>query len=160
MPIACGEVVSGSTICSTNEGSLASMSSSDCGYTEGYGVWYVHTGNGLPVQITTCAPEFQYDTHLQVYTGSCGELTCYAWNDDYGYGPGGSIPELDELCTGSPMMGLQSGLVFDTEVGETYFIYVSGFADDTGGFDFTLSCTIPVFGCTDDTAINLSLIHI
>ena len=154
--VECGQVISGSTSCASSQGWNYT---GDCGNgTDGLGVWFVHTGNGLPIQVSTCAPEYQYDTHIQVFTGECGAFECYTFNDDYTNDGNYTGDLIENPLSVNPIpcndQNLQSGVVFNTEVGEYYYIYVSGYESATGGFDFSLYCTAPVLGCTDDTACN------
>ncbi len=95
----------------------------NCGTVPGSsGVWYTFVGTGDSVNVNTCAPT-GFDTKLNVYSGSCGSFTCVGGNDDF--------------C------GVRSQVVFLSEVGTTYYIYVTGFGSATGNFVLNLSCTAP-----------------
>lgn len=75
-------------------------------------VWYRFTPTeNLNVNANTFGSD--YDTSLSVYTGSPGDLTQIACNDDAG--------------------SLQSSVTFEAVAGETYFIMVGAFEDSPGG---------------------------
>ncbi len=85
-------------------------------------VWYSYTPTeDSLVNVSTC-PGATYDTALAVYSGCPGTfanlITC---NDD--------------AC------GLQSGVAFQGDAGETYLIRVSGFSGESGNFTLLLSAT-------------------
>jgi hypothetical protein len=75
-------------------------------------VWYAFTPDAdLRVQADTFGSD--YDTTLSVYTGTRGDLTQLACNDD--------------------LQGLQSGVRFDAVAGTTYFFMVGAFGGSPGG---------------------------
>jgi hypothetical protein len=75
-------------------------------------VWYVFTPDtDLRIQADTFGSD--YDTTLSVYTGTRGNLTQLACNDD--------------------LQGLQSGVRFDAVAGTTYFFMVGAFDGLPGG---------------------------
>lgn len=90
--------------------------------------WFAYTSsvNGI-VTITSDLPQNDGvtnsdDTYLNVYSGSCGTLTCLGNNDDFG-------------------TGYLSSLSFVVQIGETYYIeWLNQWADE--GFDFELSETV------------------
>ncbi|MFO1200874.1 MAG: GEVED domain-containing protein, partial [Burkholderiaceae bacterium] len=83
------------------------------------GVWYVLAGNGQTVTADTLVSS--YDTRLNVYTGTCGSLTCVTANDDIS-------------------SGFKSKVAFQTVVGQNYYILVSGFSTSTGTFTLNVVC--------------------
>jgi hypothetical protein len=114
--IACGQALDGTT-----EGATADAAPT-CGATvTAPGVWYSITGNGQQITLSTC-PDEQYDTKLNVYTGSCGALVCVAGNDD---------ANGDVFC---------STVSFASESGTDYLVLVQGYDGDTGPFTLTASC--------------------
>lgn len=116
LPIACGNTYAGTTESATSDASPFC----ETGITAP-GVWYTITGNGQQVSISTC-PDEQYDTKLNVYSGSCAELVCVAGNDDAGD---------DGYC---------STVVFFAEAGIPYFVLVQGYGGETGPFDLAVTC--------------------
>lgn len=117
----CGDVVSGST-----EGaSPASVSFCGTTLTTAGGVWYEVTGTGLPITVSTCNAGTNFDTKLGVFSGSCGDLSCVAGNDD------------DFGCSFS---SVRSTVSFDSEAGESYYILVTGFSSNTGNFELSIEC--------------------
>lgn len=86
--------------------------------------WYSFTAttNGV-VKITSVLDSNSgSDTRLSVYTGSCDNLTCYAFNDDY------SLPSMD----------FRSEVLFRSAAGTTYyFTFDDGWRSD--GFDFEIT---------------------
>jgi hypothetical protein len=88
-------------------------------YSFGNGIWYTFTpaSNGV-VTISTCGSDFQTD--IQVYTGSCGALTPLPQACNYADGP---------ACPGS------ASLSFEATGGVTYTILAGGFASATGNLE-------------------------
>jgi len=120
-PIACGDVVSGSTV----NGSLSAEATN-----AGIGVWYQFEGTGEDVTFSTCGAA-TFDTEITVFTGQCGSLAQEAFNDDF-TGCAGSTSSLDVYTT----------------AGTTYYVYVShfsNFSSTTGTFDLSVTCN-----CTAD----------
>ncbi|MBR9914643.1 MAG: T9SS type A sorting domain-containing protein [Algicola sp.] len=118
-PITCGETVYGSTV-----GAPAS-SVPFCGtsLSTAPGVWYLFEGTGDVIDIDVTTAGSDYDTKLGVFSGDCLNLSCVAGNDD---------------SNG----GLQSALSFTTEVGENYYVYVTGFSTASGDYTLNLSCQL------------------
>ncbi len=136
LPIACGDVVTGSTVgASVNDGPT-------CLTTVGTGGahWYQFVGTGDLINVTTCDAGTTYDTKIHVYTGSCGAYTCVTGNDDMG-----------AACAFS---GLRSNVDFTSAIGVDYYIVIGGFGTATGTYVATLTCAAAVGGCTDPIACN------
>lgn len=97
-------------------------------------VWYAYT----PTQDTRIESKTfgsDYDTTLSVYTGSRGNLTQIACNDDAG--------------------SVQSRVVFDAVAGQTYFFMIGAYASGPGGnLEFTVQVAPPPF--TFDLSLNPS----
>jgi hypothetical protein len=84
-------------------------------------VWYAFTPTSdVEVGIDTFGSD--YDTTLSAYTGSPGNLTQVACNDD---APGGLLPP--------PTGTLQSAIVFEATGGVTYYIMVGAYGSGPGG---------------------------
>jgi hypothetical protein len=124
-PISNGDSVPVDTTCATVDG-VATCS----GDIEANSVWFSVAGNGNDVTIDMCAGP-GYDTRLEVYTGTCGSLTCVGSNDDF--------------C------GLQSGITFCTTPGVTYLVMLHGFAGSTGAATMTRTDGAPCVPCTGVT---------
>jgi hypothetical protein len=123
LPIACGEVVAGTTIDASEDSAVAPT----CDTTvTAPGVWYVYedtTGLVTDITITMCNGTTDYDSKLSVYTGDCAAppFTCVVGNDD--------------TC------GLQSEVSFQSDGATTYYILVHGFGGATGNFEIEMTCT-------------------
>ncbi|MTE27768.1 T9SS type A sorting domain-containing protein [Winogradskyella ouciana] len=133
-PIDCGDTVSGTNVGATNGDGVAG---DGCGSgASSVGVWYSFNGTGDTVTASTCNSTTDFDTEITVYTGACGDLTCEGNNDDDG-----------ECATEFPVGGpnLTSTFTWESEIGTTYYIYISGFDSDAiGNFDLSLTCEPPV----------------
>jgi hypothetical protein len=83
------------------------------------GVWYKFTpGSNGTVTVSTCGSN--YDTVLEVYTGTCAARTAIACNDDNG-----------PICSGTAGPG---SLTFNGTAGTTYLILAASFGSTgTGG---------------------------
>ncbi len=102
------------------------------------GKWYSFTPatTGL-VAVTSYIAEndlSSVDTRVHIYTGTCGSLTCYAFNDDY---------DLDNNLYASQVL-------FDATAGTTYYIAFDDEWND-GGFTFRIENV----DCSD-TAVPVS----
>ena len=132
-PIACGQTVSGTTV----GGAPAALAPSTCGGIDlntAPGRWHTIVGNGLSIQLTTCAA-VGFDTKIGVFSGSCAALTCVASNDD-------------AACSFS---GLRSTVTFQTQNGVTYYIYVTGFGTASGAYQLTANCRRTTFLASDES---------
>ncbi len=118
LAIACGQSIDGNT-----DSAAVDTVPFFCGTgIEAAGIWYTFTGDGGYMNATTCNAN-GYDTRLNVYSGSCGSLTCVGGNDDA------------QFCD------LASTVTFLTSNGATYYILVQGYDGETGDFTLTLNCT-------------------
>ncbi|MEH6535581.1 MAG: T9SS type A sorting domain-containing protein [Psychroserpens sp.] len=121
--IQCGDIVSGDT---TNGTPV--YDGQDCTSSEfSTGDWYSFVGTGDLVTFSTCSANTMYDTYLSAYT-DCG-TTCVVNNDD------------DFSCEHSVF---HSSIQVQTEVGQEYKIYVSGFSTSEGAYDLSVTCETPV----------------
>lgn len=119
--IGCGQSVNGTT-----EGATADAAPTCGTAVTAPGVWYSIEGNGQQITVSTC-PNEAYDTKLNVYTGSCGDLVCLAGNDD---------ANGDVFC---------STVSFASEAGIPYLVLVQGYDGETGPFTLTASCEAITF---------------
>ena len=117
IPVSCNATITGSTIGSTADNEVNGCPGSDPAAINN-GVWYSLLGDGSQITLDLCGSSF--DTEVHVFSGSCGNLTCVASNDDY--------------CE------LASNLVFNTVPGITYYILVSGQGSNMGAFSMEISC--------------------
>lgn len=90
------------------------------------GVWYSLTGTGNQITASTCADYTDFNTQINIYSGSCGQFICVAGNDN-NCGIGGGIHPYNSTAT------------FCSEVGEVYYILVQGFYNDMGNFQLDIS---------------------
>jgi hypothetical protein len=116
LPIACGAPYTGTTEGATPDAAPF------CGTgITAPGVWHSFTGTGQQVTITTC-PDEQFDTKLNVFSGTCQALACVAGNDDASDGA---------YC---------STVTFVAEEGVTYHVLVQGYDGETGPYTLTTAC--------------------
>jgi hypothetical protein len=121
IPIAtCGSTTLGSTLDATNDAAGACVTSDGS-----FGVWYSMVGNGSTVTLSTAntpsLANYNTDTKIHVYEGTCASYNCVTGNDDFS--------------------GLMSQVTFNTTVGSTYLILVSEFGTGNGGYNFQLDAT-------------------
>ncbi|MEI7801978.1 MAG: T9SS type A sorting domain-containing protein [Bacteroidota bacterium] len=118
----CGDIVTGSTL--TAAADLAGL----CGtQPTAPGVWYTIVGDGSVMTASLCNGT-TWDTKLNVYSGTCANLTCVSGNDDF--------------C------GLQSQVSFLSQVGVNYYILVNGYNNATGDFQLEVTCALPCITCS------------
>ncbi|MCB0637112.1 MAG: T9SS type A sorting domain-containing protein, partial [Lewinella sp.] len=126
-PINCGDVVIGSTV-----GGQALPGLPFCGtaLNTAPGNWYVLEGTGTEITVSTCNPGSNYDTKIGVFNGGCNLaiLNCIGGNDD-DFGCGFSI--------------LRSTVTFNTVIGVSYYIYVTGFSTAVGTYELSVDCAPP-----------------
>ncbi|MBL8001091.1 MAG: T9SS type A sorting domain-containing protein [Flavobacteriales bacterium] len=112
--LACGDTLFGSTEFALDDTVAA------CGTgISAPGLWYTVAGLDGAITVSTC-PLDDYDTKLNVYAGTCGNLQCVGGNDD--------------AC------GYQSSVTFASSAGLTYYVLVQGYNGNTGNFAITASC--------------------
>jgi hypothetical protein len=96
------------------------------------GLWYTYTAEvDQNVQISTqIAPDnLDVDTRVHVYSGTCGDFTCLAGDDDSGSGPG---------------YGYTSIVNFSMLAGETVYVVFDDRWDDSAfTFEVTASAFVP-----------------
>lgn len=84
------------------------------------GVWYTLTGNGNKLGVDLCSTS--WDSKVWVFTGTCGNFTCVAGNDDFG-----------PLCASSA-----ASATWCSTNGTPYLILVAGYSSAS---NFTLTTT-------------------
>jgi|GEM_PF-7014106 len=126
----CASTIPGSTQQSANDPYVPS-----CGYGSSPGVWYKIIGSGEVSRISTCTQN-NFDTYLQVFSGSCFDLSCLGSNNNY--------------C------GLGSQVSISTEVDSIYYVLVNGYGSNgQGDFQISHDCTEPIEGDECETAIYI-----
>jgi hypothetical protein len=123
IPLACGQIDTASNILATSGDNPTACTG---GGTTAKGVWYSFVGDGNTMTISTDNSQTNFDTELNVYTGTCGALVCVAGDDD-----GGS--------------GTTSVLDIATASGTSYYVYVDGNSTSEGTFEISLTCAV---GCS------------
>lgn len=127
--LSCGSNISGSTTyaSSTNDPTGTCITSSGAP-----GVWYKIVGNGKIMTASLCGSS--YDTKIQIYSGSCSNLTCVTGNDD--------------SCS------TQSEVIWTSSNGITYYIFVYGYGDNVGDYQLNITCANPTAINNKYTVIN------
>lgn len=150
-PIACGQVVTATTVCADTTESDFCDQYNIGNYYHG-GLWYTIMGTGDTLRASMCFEDTEYDTYLSVYEGSCGNLDCIAGNDDQDETNFFAEPCFENF--------LSSAVDWESEEGVEYFLHVSGSNAVTpavGGFDFVLVCDgVEVGACLDSLACNFN----
>jgi hypothetical protein len=136
--IACGDVVAGS-----NYGATEQTVTTFNGFTVGAGVWYVFTGTGGDVTLSTCG-NANFDTEINVITtADCMDYTNnVAGNDDF-----------------SGCLGGTSEVTFTSVASQTYYVYVSDWVSgggNQGTFNLSLTCD-PVTGISQALENGISV---
>lgn len=136
-PIGCGQTLSENTSTATAE----TVPLCDPFMTSGTrSRWYSFVGTGQTVTASLCGAA--YDTEISVYSGSCGALTCAAYNDDF--------------C------GAASQTSWFATAGVTYYIRVAGYSStDYGAFTLAMTCSTSAVTASDcvtavDVCTNLN----
>jgi len=119
MTLACGGSDIASNILATATDAPTACSG---GGTTSKGVWYTFTGTGQEVIISTDNAGTNFDTDINIFSGSCGSLSCIGGDTDSG-------------------TGTTSSYTFTATNAVTYFIYVDGNGATEGQFEISLTCT-------------------
>jgi hypothetical protein len=148
--ITCNTTVNGTTALSTNTGvpTACGVSNADAG------VWYTFVGDGQVINLSTCGSAI--DTRIEVVSsanGCAGPFTCVIGEDDDASDEGCGFFDADD-----------ASVEFVSQVGVTYFVYVSAGGVDTNGdfqddlfdgpFSIDFQCAPLLEGCTDECACN------
>lgn len=119
MTLTCGGSDIASNILATGTDAPTACSG---GGTTSKGVWYTFTGTGQEVTISTDNAGTNFDTDINIFSGSCGSLTCVGGDTDSG-------------------TGTTSSYTFTTTNAVIYYIYVDGNGAAEGQFEISLTCT-------------------
>lgn len=122
-PISCGQIISGTTVNATNNGT---GENGTCSVSQTQpGVWYRITGTGQIMTAYLC--NTVWDSKISVFSGtSCSTLTCVGGNDDYG-----------PTCATS-----SASYQWLSVNGLNYYILVHGYSSSSA-FQLGLTCTTP-----------------
>jgi hypothetical protein len=128
----CGHQGRHSTIAATGDAIpvCGSLSATDPG------TWFVFTGNGNFMTISTCSQFTEIPTKMAVFTGNCASLTCVAASDG--------------IC------GNQARISLPTVSGTQYRVLVQGANGAQGYFRIGLFCGLPPSNDICSSAITLS----
>lgn len=118
MTLTCGDSDIASNILATDTDAPTACSG---GGTTAKGVWYIFTGTGQEVTVSTDNTGTNFDTQINVFSGTCGSLTCVGGDDDSG-------------------TGTSSLYTFLSSNGTDYYIYVDGDGAAEGQFEISVSC--------------------
>jgi len=122
LELACGSSLTGTTV-----GSLADLGMPYCGTSiDAPGIWYKFTGNGQNAVIFTCT-QYNFDTKLNAYSGSCSNLTC--------------VTGIDDFCAQG------SQISFPTTNGTNYYVLVQGWNGAQGSYTLSRTCYSGPFYC-------------
>jgi hypothetical protein len=116
--IACGQTINGTTAGGTPDVIPIGCSINNTAP----GIWYTFSGTGGPITASLCGSTF--DTQMSLFTGSCGSLNCFSYNDN--------------SCATQSQITLST-----TTVGLTYYLYVYGNFGASGNFTLSLTCPLP-----------------
>lgn len=112
----------------------------DCGGTFYFGdpvVWYSYVGQGGPTTFSTCSQNTDFDTQINIFSGTCGALTCLGGNDQDG---------------GCAFSGDHSTATVCTDAGVTYYVAVYGFFGGVGNFELTATQVTSGIPANDECA--------
>ena len=151
VPIACSQIVEGTTVCADTTESEYCDQYNIGQYFHG-GLWYSIMGTGDTLRATMCFEDTDYDTYLSIYEGDCDDLNCVGGNDDQ--------DEVNFFADPCFENFLSSSVDWESEEGVEYFLHVSGSNAVTpavGGFEFVLVCDgVEVGTCLDSLACNFN----
>lgn len=119
--IACGETGNLTNIVLASD---ADAPASVCTGVAGKGIWYIIQGTGGDVTLTTDNTGTNFDTQINVFTGTCGSLTCIAGDDD-----------------GGVTISNASTVTFSSTAGTYYYVYIDGDGSAQGEFVLSATCT-------------------
>ncbi|WP_179339092.1 T9SS type A sorting domain-containing protein [Winogradskyella ludwigii] len=143
--VACGGNYTGAT----NEATLDEDDAEDGGGADldAPNVWFSYTGSGTAEDITIDLCGSSYDSSVLVYTGTSGNLTLVAANDDGG--------------TANCTLGTRSYLTFPSDGSTTYYITVEGYNfTSVGDYDMTITCVTQAVAPANDLCANAEALTI
>ena len=118
MVLTCGDSDIASNILATDTDAPTACSG---GGTTAKGVWYTFTGTGQEVTISTDNAGTNFDTQINIFSGTCGSLVCVGGDDDSG-------------------TGTTSTYTYTAANGTDYYIYVDGDGAAEGQFEISITC--------------------
>jgi Metallo-peptidase family M12B Reprolysin-like/Cadherin domain/IPT/TIG domain len=122
--LTCGGTVTGTTLNSTSTGDPTGTCTAAINATAG-GVFYLFTGTGGSVTVSTCNVGTDFNTKLFVFSGSCGSLTCVGGNNN------------SAACSAATNASI---VTFTATAGTQYYVFVSGNNNARGNFVLTATC--------------------
>jgi len=126
--VSCGDVINGTTVGEPSRAEPGSCGAEGGDLTTAAGVWHKFVGTGADVTFSLCGSTF--DTKIGVFSGDCDALVCVDSDDDE--------------C------GLQSEITVSSTIGDTLYVYVTGFGSNEGAYTLTVTCDPEVL-CQDVT---------
>jgi len=141
--VECGMTYSGNTNLATlDEDNAPDGGGADL---DGRNVWYSYTGSGTPQTVTLNFCQSSYDTSVLVYTGTSGNLTFVAANDD-GY------------ACGDASLDTRSYLNFESDGTTTYYITVEGWNfGSSGAYVMAMTCATVTPPAVENQSCDLAL---
>ena len=118
--LACGDRDTASIILATDTDKPTGCG----GMTTGKGNWYVISGSGADITLSTDNSGTNFGTEIHVYSGTCGSLTCVASDDDSG-----------------TTLSNASVVTFNAANGTDYYVYIDGDGTAQGQYELSVSCT-------------------
>ena len=103
------------------------------------GVWYKVTGTGGDFTVSTDNPGTDFDTEINVFSGSCGALVCVGGDDDSG-------------------TGTTSEFTWTSVNGTDYYIYIDGNVLAEGQVEVGLTCVACVTTTIDSETLSGSTV--
>ena len=145
--IACGNIYTGDTTnASLDEDNAPDGFGADM---DARNVWYSFTGTGAPQTVTLNLCGSAYDSSVLIYTGTSGNLTLVAGNDD------------DATCGAAPL-NTRSRVSFNSNGTTTYYIAIEGYnASSYGVYNMDVTCAainppaVPNQTCATALAVNV-----
>lgn len=92
------------------------------------GTWYFANGTGQSLTLSTCSEKTDYETELSVFRVDSYNNNCHAYTVDT------TVP-VARACINE----LGTSITLESEVGEVYYIRVSGVREEEGTFTLSLN---------------------
>lgn len=134
----CGTTYTGSTVNATLDEDYAGEPAGGADF-DAPNVWFSFTGSGSAEEVTLSLCNSDYDTAIMVFTGTSGNLTQVAQNED------------SNNCGAAAPESYRSFLTFNSDGTTTYYIAVEGWnVGSTGNYDLAISCVPAVAAPAND----------
>ncbi|WP_298903933.1 T9SS type A sorting domain-containing protein [uncultured Psychroserpens sp.] len=141
-PVACGMNYTGSTVDATLDEDYPGEPAGGADF-DAPNVWFTYTGSGSAEEVTLSLCASDYDTGIMVFTGTSGNLTQVAENEDA------------DACGANPPESYRSFLTFISDGTTTYYIAVEGWnVGDTGNYDLGVTCAPAIVAPANDLCAN------